>query len=189
MQISKKKYGIIDNRTIELYTLTNNNGLELNVTNYGCIVTSIKVPDKNGQIKGIVTSWDLTRAIAEGKNELADVITKKVYTTKPEETLEAAARKLALHHISALPVLTSFISNESTYRSSRRKRAIASAMLKPSMKAWTKSAHFWRLLTSGVSRLVFNSTFLACTRTDIQVIILNTHKQRLLKSTNKMCYT
>ena len=68
-------------------------------------INHVVVTDKKGQIKGIVTSWDLTRAIAEGKNELADVITKKVYTTKPEETLEAAARKLALHHISALPVL------------------------------------------------------------------------------------
>jgi len=54
---------------------------------------------------GMVTSWDLTRAVAEGKTELRDVITKKVYTTKPEETLEEASRKLALHHISALPVV------------------------------------------------------------------------------------
>jgi CBS domain-containing protein len=53
----------------------------------------------------MVTSWDLTRAVAEGKNELADIITKKVYTIRPEETLEAASRKLAQHHISALPVV------------------------------------------------------------------------------------
>ena len=68
-------------------------------------VNHVVVTDKNGEIKGIVTSWDLTRAIAEGKTELSEVITKKVYTTRPEETVEAASRKMALHHISALPVL------------------------------------------------------------------------------------
>jgi len=68
-------------------------------------VNHIVVTDNSGEIKGIVTSWDLTRAIAEGKTELADIITKKVYTTSPEETLEAASRKMAQHHISALPVL------------------------------------------------------------------------------------
>ncbi|MBT8172118.1 homocysteine biosynthesis protein [Candidatus Bathyarchaeota archaeon] len=68
-------------------------------------INHVVVTGKKGEILGIVTSWDLTRAIAEGKTELADVITKKVITTKPEETLEAASRKLAVHHISALPVL------------------------------------------------------------------------------------
>lgn len=68
-------------------------------------VNHVVVTDKSGEIKGIVTSWDLTRAVAEGKIELTDVITKKVYTTRPEETLEEASRKLALHHISALPVV------------------------------------------------------------------------------------
>jgi len=68
-------------------------------------VNHVVVTDKRGEIAGIVTSWDLTRAVAEGKTELTDVITKKVYTTRPEETLEEVSRKLALHHISALPVV------------------------------------------------------------------------------------
>jgi L-aspartate semialdehyde sulfurtransferase len=68
-------------------------------------VNHLVVTDNSGEIKGLVTSWDLTRAIAEGKTELADIITKKVFTTRPEETLEAASRKMAQHHISALPVV------------------------------------------------------------------------------------
>jgi CBS domain-containing protein len=68
-------------------------------------VNHVVVTDKIGEIKGIVTSWDLTRAIAEGKTQLAEIITKKVYTTKPETTLEVASRKMAQYHISALPVL------------------------------------------------------------------------------------
>ena len=58
MQINKKEFGVIDNKIIELYTLTNNNNLELNVTNYGCIVTSIKMPDKTGKIKDIVLGFN-----------------------------------------------------------------------------------------------------------------------------------
>ncbi len=68
-------------------------------------VNHVVVVNKNGEIKGIVTSWDVTRAVAEGKNRLDDIITKKVVTTKPEETLEAASRKMAQNHISALPVV------------------------------------------------------------------------------------
>jgi len=52
-----------------------------------------------------VTSWDVTRAVAEGKTRLADIVTKKVFTTRPEESLEAASRKMAQNHISALPVV------------------------------------------------------------------------------------
>ncbi len=68
-------------------------------------VNHVVVTDKGGEIKGIVTSWDVTRAVAEGKRKLANIITKKVFTTRPEESLEAASRKMAQHHISALPVL------------------------------------------------------------------------------------
>jgi len=68
-------------------------------------VNHVVVTDKSGKIKGMVTSWDVTRAVAEGKSKLADIITKKVFTTRPEESLEAASRKMAQHHISALPVV------------------------------------------------------------------------------------
>jgi len=68
-------------------------------------VNHVVVTDNSGEIKGLVTSWDVTRAVAEGKTELVDIITKKVFTTRPEESLEAASRKMAQHHISALPVV------------------------------------------------------------------------------------
>ena len=68
-------------------------------------VNHVVVTDESGALRGIVTSWDLTRAIAEGKTRLADIITKKVFTTRPDVSLEEASRKLAQHHISALPVI------------------------------------------------------------------------------------
>ncbi len=35
--------------SIQLYTLTNDNGMTVKITNYGAVVTSIIVPDRNGQ--------------------------------------------------------------------------------------------------------------------------------------------
>jgi len=68
-------------------------------------VNHIVVADDQGKLKGIITSWDVTKAVAEGKKKLADIIVRKVVTTKPDESLEAASRKLAQHKISALPVI------------------------------------------------------------------------------------
>jgi CBS domain-containing protein len=68
-------------------------------------VNHIIVVDKEGRISGIVTSWDITKSVAEGKRKVSDIITRKVVTTIPDEPLEAASRKMAQHHISALPVI------------------------------------------------------------------------------------
>ncbi len=63
------------------------------------------VVDGQGKLRGIVTSWDITRAVAEGKTALTEIITRQVVTTGPNEPLELASRKMAQHDISALPVI------------------------------------------------------------------------------------
>lgn len=68
-------------------------------------VNHIVVVDDSGRLRGIVTSWDVTRAMAEGKKALADIETKNVFTAKPEEPLEVASKRMAQHNISALPVI------------------------------------------------------------------------------------
>lgn len=40
------------------YTLKNNNGVEVSITNYGGTVTSIKVPDRNGVFGDVVLGYD-----------------------------------------------------------------------------------------------------------------------------------
>jgi aldose 1-epimerase len=40
------------------HTLTNNNGVEVTITNYGGAITSIKVPDRNGVFADIVLGYD-----------------------------------------------------------------------------------------------------------------------------------
>ena len=68
-------------------------------------VNHIVVVDDQKRLRGIVTSWDITRAVAEGKGKLADITIKKVITATPDEPVEAASRKLAQYNISALPVV------------------------------------------------------------------------------------
>ena len=68
-------------------------------------VNHIVVVDDAGKLKGIVTSWDVTRAMAEGKKALSDIETHNVFTAKPDEPLEVASKRMAQHNISALPVV------------------------------------------------------------------------------------
>jgi CBS domain-containing protein len=68
-------------------------------------VNHIVVIDENESLRGVVTSWDITRAIAEGKENLRDIIVRRVITTNISEPVEAASLKMAQHDISALPVV------------------------------------------------------------------------------------
>lgn len=68
-------------------------------------VNHIVVVDETGKLRGIVTSWDITRAMAEGKKALADIESHNVVTAKPDEPLEIASKRMAQHNISALPVV------------------------------------------------------------------------------------
>jgi uncharacterized protein (DUF39 family)/CBS domain-containing protein len=68
-------------------------------------VNHIVVVDDVGRLSGIVTSWDVTRAMAEGRKALADVVTRRVVTAGRDEPLETASKRMAQHNISALPVI------------------------------------------------------------------------------------
>ncbi len=68
MNVSKKKFGEIENRSVDLYTITNGNGMSVSCINYGCIITDIQVPDKNGNLENVVLGYD---SIEEYLNETA----------------------------------------------------------------------------------------------------------------------
>jgi len=68
-------------------------------------VNHIVVVDAQNKLSGIVTSWDITRAMAEGRKALADVVSRRVVTAKADEPLETASKRMAKHNISALPVI------------------------------------------------------------------------------------
>ncbi|HME00063.1 MAG TPA: aldose epimerase family protein [Terriglobia bacterium] len=47
-----------DGQTIDLYTLTNKNGVQVGIINYGGRVVSIRVPDRQGQMADVVLGFD-----------------------------------------------------------------------------------------------------------------------------------
>jgi aldose 1-epimerase len=57
--ITKSDFGMSpDGKTVELYTLRNSRGMEAQIMTYGGIVTSLKVPDKDGKFADIVLGYD-----------------------------------------------------------------------------------------------------------------------------------
>jgi L-aspartate semialdehyde sulfurtransferase len=60
----------------------------------------------DGRLKGIVTTWDISKAVANGKiSQVSEIMTRKVHSAQPDEPIELAARKLDTYSISALPVV------------------------------------------------------------------------------------
>lgn len=66
-------------------------------------VNHLPVTD-GGVLKGIVTSWDIAKAVAGNHSELADIMTLDVVTVRASDTLADAAALMEEHQISALPV-------------------------------------------------------------------------------------
>lgn len=59
MTVTKKVFGTGPNgEEVYLYTLSNNHGVEVSITNYGGAITSILVPDRNGVFGDVVLGYD-----------------------------------------------------------------------------------------------------------------------------------
>jgi aldose 1-epimerase len=56
--VTKAPYGAVDGQEVDLYTLTNKNGLVMKVTNYGVIITEFWAPDRNGKMADIVGGYE-----------------------------------------------------------------------------------------------------------------------------------
>ncbi|MBC5772752.1 galactose mutarotase [Pontibacter sp. KCTC 32443] len=58
-EITEESFGVAPNgEEVNLYTLTNQNGVQVKITNYGAIVTSILTPDKDGKMGDVVLGFD-----------------------------------------------------------------------------------------------------------------------------------
>jgi aldose 1-epimerase len=51
-------WGTVDGKAVHLYTLRNDRGLVMKVTNYGAIITELHVPDRRGQLADVVLGFD-----------------------------------------------------------------------------------------------------------------------------------
>jgi aldose 1-epimerase len=56
--VTRASFGAISGQHVDIFTLRNANGIEVKATNYGGIITSIVVPDRNGRPGDIVLGFD-----------------------------------------------------------------------------------------------------------------------------------
>jgi aldose 1-epimerase len=56
--LSEITWGKEGDKVIKLFTLTNKNGMEVRITNFGAVINSIVVPDRNGKMENVVLGFD-----------------------------------------------------------------------------------------------------------------------------------
>ena len=57
---------MVDDKPVQLYTLTNRNGLVARITDYGAIVTELLVPDRSGRLADVVLGFEGLDGYAKG---------------------------------------------------------------------------------------------------------------------------
>jgi aldose 1-epimerase len=102
--IAKADYGKVDGSDVQLYTLTNDNGLVLKVTNYGTIITEFHVPDKAGKLADIVLGFDSVDDYVKGSPYFGATVGRNANRIKNAQfQLEGKTYKLAAnngkHHL------------------------------------------------------------------------------------------
>ena len=67
-KMQKQSFGKTDDgQQTYLFTLTNKNGMEAAITNYGGTVVTLKVPDRNGKVEDVVLGYDKLEDYEAGK--------------------------------------------------------------------------------------------------------------------------
>ena len=74
-KVTKENFGkTSEGQNVDIYTLTNRRGAEVKITNYGGIITSLKVPDRKGNRDDIVLGFDNLDAYLKGSPYFGAII-------------------------------------------------------------------------------------------------------------------
>ncbi|MFC2081072.1 hypothetical protein ACFLR8_02560 [Bacteroidota bacterium] len=58
IEVNYVNWGETDGKEVKLFTLTNSKGMVIKLTNYGAILTSVVVPDREGNFDDVVLGFD-----------------------------------------------------------------------------------------------------------------------------------
>lgn len=56
--ITLREFGQLEGQPVTLYTLTNSNGMVAEISDYGGVVVSLRVPDREGRVEDVVLGFD-----------------------------------------------------------------------------------------------------------------------------------
>jgi len=68
-------------------------------------VTHLPVISEDDRLQGIVTAWDISKAVAKKYHKLDDIMTRDVITALPQDPIDLAAKSMRKYNISSLPVV------------------------------------------------------------------------------------
>lgn len=71
---AREDFGTVDGKKVELYTLTNRNGVEAKIMTYGGVVVSLKVPDRSRNLADIVLGYDNLAGYLQDTSYLGSII-------------------------------------------------------------------------------------------------------------------
>ncbi len=66
MKVESKVFGNVDGKEVYLFTLQNNKGMSVSITNYGGIITAVYTPGKNGKSEDVVLGFDNLQSYLDG---------------------------------------------------------------------------------------------------------------------------
>ncbi|HEY0714787.1 MAG TPA: galactose-1-epimerase, partial [Polyangia bacterium] len=97
--VTKRAYGKLDKATVDLYTLTNANGVVLKAITYGAIVTELHLPDRNGKRADVVLGYDTLADYVKGDAHFGGLVGRVANRIKGAQfTLNGATHKLAANN-------------------------------------------------------------------------------------------
>jgi aldose 1-epimerase len=98
-QITEERWGKVDGKDVTLFTLSNENGLLMKVTNYGGAITQLEVPDRNGKLADIVLGFDDLASYEKSSPYFGAVIGRVANRISDASfTLEGKPYQLAANH-------------------------------------------------------------------------------------------
>jgi homoserine O-acetyltransferase len=68
-------------------------------------VTHLPILSQEGHLVGLVTAWDVSKAVALKLAHLEEIMTRQVVTAELNDSIERTTKRMNEHNISALPVV------------------------------------------------------------------------------------
>lgn len=106
LRLRKRELTVIDVMKKEVFTAGPNEEIEAAARKLmEKRIDHLPIVDDESKLMGIVTSWDLAKAIAQEKRWLNEIMTRRVVTARTDESLDVVARRMSQHNISGVPVV------------------------------------------------------------------------------------